>query len=218
MAENYYAVSIVGFAGRDAIENTLYYKEQGVDADDAASALLSAAALADRVVTTIVGQIAGELSAAYQASSVVVRAFKATGQPYAFTPVEVAAESIGVVAGALDGYAHTAVLAFQLLADLTLVGTIKAPKRGNLAIGPLVNSQVADNGDLIKSGQVASFADTITVLTQPVELTGAPQWYPIRTSMVRSGVDAGWIGAYSNVIGALWRTKTSFRRSRMNDR
>lgn len=119
----------------------------------------------------------------------------------------------------MDGPARCAILKFVLEAAPLLVDGPKPPKRGYLAIGPLVSGQINQDGSLNLTPPENIAWDAIcAVLANNVEtiLPVPAVFFPVRVHMDKVGILFRLkITSFSDVKAALMRRQTSFRRSRM---
>lgn len=117
-----------------------------------------------------------------------------------------------------DGPATVCIIKFNLEPTQIFANGIMPPKRGYVAVGPVVSGWIDNDGNLTQTafiGAAARFQELATALAANLENLLPPVvFFPIRMKTLNIlGVykPASW----ADVGGAVLRRRTSFRRSRM---
>lgn len=120
--------------------------------------------------------------------------------------------------GAQIGPANCAILKFILESHVILVNGPKPPKRGYLAIGPLLEDQIDDDGALTMSnGWNLKWDVVCAVMANNVEtiLPIPAVFFPVRVHMDKVGIALKLeITSFADIQAAVMRHFTSYRRSR----
>jgi len=131
-------------------------------------------------------------------------------------PTILGVQENGLRAGSLNGPAPCAILRFSLEPHIILVDGPKPPKRGYLAVGPMIDEWIQDSGEMLL-GTVeqlewdlvcAALSNNIGTILPP------SNFFPIRVHQDK--VLGLWkITSFADVRDCSIRTGSSFRRSRM---
>lgn len=219
MAEDdtFYKVVMHGASyGQDVI-NILWYR-LGVDILPTTLNLSGAEDLANNIKTEVWDAAKGAMSPDYILRSIDVYPFNGLFDLIYSTPFTLDVNEPGnraaVAAGGMNGPAPCVIVKLNL-EPTTLLSGINPPRRGYLALGPVQDGDVANNGVLTPTalGLWQDIADLYAANIEQV-LPAPAAWFPIRVRTVRAlGVTT--VVGFADVQSAVARAVVSFRRSRL---
>lgn len=200
-----YECAVTGEAFGEEIINVLYYANLSPTNNGWDPA--RASALGEAVGTAWFNNAKGTLPTQYTLQSVKVRGLDYNRNVVSTYTIEVPASGAGTRSFSMAGAGPVGIIAFQT-GPAAEFEAERVPRRSYIAIGPLTDAQVMDDGKVLWSAQEKT--DLTALLTQG-HLAGGVNMVPVRLGVPNSlGQPA--IGA---VDGVLFRPFASFRRSRM---
>lgn len=215
-----YKVVLKGIFQGQAIDNILYYRT-GVGFDISGLTVGGTKEVADAVKAMVVPPLLVVLTADYllqQIDSYVYddQTFNLLYQ----NPYTLGCDLAGLKGqGAYNGPAPCAILKFILESHPILVNGPRPPKRGYLAIGPLEDSQIRDDGSLNLDAPNNLYWDAVcAAMANNVEtiLPIPALFFPVRVHMDKVGIiNKLKITSFADIQDAVMRRQTSYRRSRM---
>jgi hypothetical protein len=215
----YKAVLKGSFQGQ-AINNILYYRN-GVGIDISGLTLGGTKELADAVKAIVWTGLKPVMVTSYTLNQIDVSVYNDQTfdlmyqQPFTLGVQEPGTGS----ATDFNGPAPCAILKFILESHVILVNGPRPPKKGYLAIGPLADQQIMDDGSLLLDTVNQIKWDVVCgVMANNVEtiLPIPAVFYPVRVHMDKVGIGLKLkITSFADVQAAVMRRFTSFRRSRM---
>jgi hypothetical protein len=211
-----YKVVLNGLCQGQAIKNILWYRT-GVGIDISGLTVGGTVEVANAVKTMVWPAMKNLLPPAYEMQDITAYVFdQDTFNLLYQNPTTVGVQDVGGNANAMNGPAVCAIIRLALEPTSILANGIHPPKRGYVAIGPLVDTLVLDNGEVSKAGIYGGLWDVLcAALANNVETLIPPAiFFPIR---VRQDKVLGILKvvSYADVRDATLRTNSSFRRSRM---
>ena len=216
-----YKVVLKGQFQGQSILNILYYRN-GVGVDISGLTVGGTKEVADAVKAIIWPILRGQLPADYNLAQIDSYAYDDTSFDLLYQqPFTLGVQEPGLQASSAkyNGPAPCAILKFILESHSILVDGPRPPKRGYLAIGPLGDNQVLDDGSLDLAGGAQLAWDGICAVMANNVYTVLPipaVFYPVRVHMDKVGIGLKLkITSFTDVQAAVMRHYTSFRRSRM---
>lgn len=204
-------LDVIGEVGGKEVLNTLWYRLEETHGTTATAA----AALAAEWVVTVSPQWVKFFPSQYNLARVEVQAYSSVWAPLMFLPYSATVDTPGTNTGTLAGPAQTVILNFSLdLASLLEPADTNPPRRSYLALGPVPEAAIGDDGlviftywasgDLLnfRGGIVATLEDPGNFTVAIPERVGRPNDVGQRASML--------------VVDTAFRGRSSFRRSRNN--
>jgi hypothetical protein len=216
-----YKTVLKGTFQGQAIDNILYYRN-GVGVDLSGLTLGGTKELSDAVRAMVWPALRPIMSPAY--TLVEVDTYVYNDQTFDLlyqTPYAEVINEVGThpTTFGLNGPAPCAILKFVLESHPILVDGPKPPKRGYLAIGPLDDGQISNDGSLnLASPEGGLWTSLCNAVSENVEtiLPIPAVFFPVRVHMDRVGIGLKLkITSFTDIQGALMRHFTSYRRSRM---
>lgn len=211
-----YKVVLNGSAFGEDVKNILYYRS-GIGLEIGGLTAGGTLELSQAVKTLVWPALKSVLPAAYRLQDITTYVYEdGTFNPIYQNPTTLGVGENGTQPGATNGPAVCAIAKFQLEPTIVLLNGPKPPKRGYLAIGPLTDSQVNNDGTVLYDGNstltwgACAFAlgNNVEVLL-PVPFV----WFPVRVSQTKI-LGIFKITSYADVREVVIRDITSFRRSR----
>jgi hypothetical protein len=215
-----YKVVLKGVCQGQAVNNILYYRN-GVGVDISGLTVGGTKEVADAVKAIVWPALCQVLNSTYtlnQIDSYVYndQTFDALYQQPFTLGVQEPGQYDGV---GMNGPAPCAILKFILESHAVLVDGPRPPKKGYLAIGPMGDDQVADDGSLVLDTANQLRWDAVCAVMANNVYTVLPipaVFYPVRVHMDKVGIGLKLkITSFSDVQAAVMRHFTSYRRSRM---
>lgn len=214
-----YKVVLKGNFQGQAINNILYYRN-GIGVDVGGLTLGGAKEVADAVAAIVVPALRAVLSTDYLLQQIDSYVFNDQTFDLLYSnPFTLGVNEHGLDAGnTYNGPAPCAILKFVLENHIILVNGVKPPKRGYLAIGPLNDAQISDDGSLnMDLGRNLLWDALCAVMANNVEtvLPIPAVFFPVRVHQDKVGIIPKFkITSYSDIQAAVMRHFTSYRRSR----
>jgi hypothetical protein len=201
----FYKCLVKGTAAGQAVNNILYYSTVAPDAIvwDASVAT----ALGQAVVDAWEESALNAYPQAYAFSGVDVSMVDEDGEVSSPFTVSVVGTGAGVYSDLLATPGITAILKFNC-SPAVLVNARPVPKRSYLAIGPLAEGWVADDGLYTQASRTAQYVGP--AVTQG-HLIGATPFVPYRVGRT----EGARVAAVGLVVSSVVRPYASFRRSRL---
>lgn len=215
-----YKVVLRGNFQGQAINNILYYRN-GIGVDISGLTVGGTKEVADAVKAIVWTGLRPVMSDHY--SLVQIDSYVYNDQTFDLLyqqPFTLGVQENGLNVGtSYNGPATCAICKFILESHLVGVNGIRPPKKGYLAIGPLSDDQVNDDGSLkLTLGENLLWDAVCAVLANNVEtiLPIPAVFYPVRVHMdvVGPGLPLR-LSSFADIQAAVMRHYTSFRRSRM---
>ena len=214
-----YKVVLRGTFQGQAINNILYYR-LGVGFDIGGLTLGGAKECADAVKTFVWTAMKPLMSSMYELQQIDSYVYgDQTFNLLYNAPYSVGVQEYGTNADeTFNGPAVCAICKLVLENHIVLVNGPTPPRRGYLAIGPLSDGQVANDGSLMLDGGWNLFWDAFcAVVANNVEtiLPIPAVFFPVRVHMDKIGPGLQLtITSFADVQAAIMRHYTSYRRSR----
>jgi len=211
-----YKVVLNGNSVGQDVKNILYYRS-GIGVEIGGLGFGGTLELGNAVKAMVWPKMKNVLTANYTLQDITTYVYEdGTFNLIYQNPVTVSVGEQGARPGETNGPAVCAIAKFQLEPTIIVTNGIKPPKRGYLAIGPLIDNQVTSGGRLNTSDPSQQNWDELaSALGGNVEqLLPVPFiWFPVR---VHTDTILGVlkIASYADVSGVTWRDRTSYRRSR----
>lgn len=214
-----YKVVLDGSCQGQDIKNILYYRN-GVGVDIGGLTIGGAKEVADAVKAIVWPVLKVVMQGEYTLDQITSYVYNDQTFDLLYqVPYTVGVQETGLVGQAMNGPATCAILKFILEPHIVFVNGFYPPKKGYLAIGPLSDTQVMDDGklNLDTLNQVAWDAVCAVMANNVYTVLPIPAvFYPVRVSMKKIGPGLPLkIVSFSDVQAAVMRQYTSFRRSRM---
>lgn len=211
-----YKVILNGECQGQDIKNILWYRN-GIGIDLSGLTVGGTVEVANAVKATIWPLLKEVMQSIYTLQDISVYVFdESTFNLLYQNPTILGVQEQGMQHENMNGPAVCGIMKFSLEPTSILVNGPKPPKKGYLAIGPLNDDQVKDDGELnltggyqaVWNGVCFGFANNIETLLPPAV------FFPIRVH--HDKVLGVWnLDSFSDIRDASMRTQTSFRRSRM---
>jgi hypothetical protein len=214
-----YKVVLKGQFQGQAINNILYYRN-GVGVDISGITLGGAKEVADAVKAIVWPALKGVMSTQYQLAQIDSYVYNDQTFDLLYqNPYTEGVQEYGTNVGTgFNGPAPCAILKFILENHAVLVDGPRPPKRGYLAIGPLADNQISDDGTLnLGQGFNLLWDAVCAVMANNVEtiLPVPGLFFPVRVHMDKIGIGLKLkITSFTDVQAAVMRRVCSFRRSR----
>lgn len=211
-----YKVVLNGSAYGQDIKNILYYRN-GVDIDLSGLTVGGTVEVAQAVRTMVWTFMKPLLPTAYRLQDITAYLYnEGTFELVYQNPTTVQVGENGTGTGATNGPATCAIIKFQLEPTARFANGFKPPKRGYVAIGPLTDAEVKDDGTLnLDNANDAYWTALCFALANNVEtiLPIPAVFFPIRVHQDKI-LNVIRITSYADIRDAVCRDMTSFRRSR----
>ena len=205
------------FQGKD-IKNILYYRN-GVGIDICGLTVGGTVELSAAVRAMVWPALSLVLPDSYELQDITTYVYNQETFALLYqNPTTEGVQEPGLVSGVtFNGPAPCAIVRMALEPTLFLLNGPKPPKRGYLAIGPLSDGWIKDNGEvLLDTGHKASWDVVCAALANNVEtiLPIPAVFFPIRVHQDKI-LNLWKITSFADVRDATVRTFSSYRRSRM---
>lgn len=201
--------------GQD-IKNILYYRN-GIGIDLGGLTVGGTVEVANAIKTTVWPLMKPVLPTAYTLQDITAYVYNEETFALLYqNPTTVGVQETGLATGNMNGPAPCAIIRMALEPTAFLVNGPKPPKRGYVAIGPLLDSEVTNTGEVdLSGGNQATWDALCFALANNIETLIPPAvFFPIRVHQDK--ILGIWtITSFADVRDATVRTQSSFRRSRM---
>lgn len=210
----FYTVAMRGQYAGQAITNVLYYRlfaDLGLLEWNYAGAELLAQGVRDTVWTP---GLKNMVPTGYELVDITVSPRDNEFKPIHQLPFTLPVNENGAAAGDVAGPASCIIGRFQL-EPTTIVNGLVAPKRGYLAVGPVIEDWIDGTGRLTDAAmanlapQMAKFADNVATAIPPA------LFFPIRVKTKKLLGGLITLEGYADVSNCQVRRIASFRRSRL---
>jgi hypothetical protein len=211
-----YKVVLNGQCQGQDIKNILYYRN-GIGIDLSGLTVGGTVEVADAVKAIVWPAMRPIMPTAYELQDITAYVYDESNFNLLYqNPTIVGVEQSGTLAGDLNGPATCAIFRFSLEPTSILLNGIKPPKRGYLAIGPMTDSRIDNEGKLTNDVDVrAQYAITAFALANNVETLIPPAvFFPIRVHQQKV-LGLFKIVSFADIRDCVVRVGTSYRRSRM---
>jgi hypothetical protein len=213
-----YKVVLNGQAFGQDVKNILYYRT-GIGIDVGGLTVGGTVEVANAVRTIVWTLMKPIMSTYFTMEDITAYVYNDTTFDLVYqNPTTVQVGEAGTHAGSMNGPANCAIVKFSLEPTFILTNGIRPPKHGYVAIGPLADSMIADDGNISMSdGMDARWTALCFALANNVETLIPPAvFYPIRVH--QSDVLGVYkITSYADIRDATVRARSSFRRSRQSE-
>ena len=214
-----YKVVVKGSCQGQAINNILYYRT-GIGVDISGFTVGGTKEVADAVKAMIWPALKEVLPPAYELQQIDSYVYNEQTFDLLYeAPYTVGVQDFGVAGdGNLNGPAPCAIMKFILENHVILVDGPRPPKRGYLAIGPMPDLLINDDGSLkLDAGFNLKWDALCAVMANNVEtiLPIPAVFFPVRVHMDKVGIIPKFkITSFSDIQAAVMRHFCSYRRSR----